>query len=366
MTSVNRVAALTAVGLGGWLGYQLLTQNGRLLLRIEALEERLAQLIAYSPTGDGSWRGLPIGSVVLDFALPTLSGGTMTLSQWQGRRVLLIFFDPRCGYCRRMLPDLAGLEPDPVHGRPVPLVISTGDAEENRRLMDGHGVRCPVLLQERDEVAQMYQVDGTPMGYLLDEQGTTASPLAVGAQALLDLADARPLNGAGAGEQAAGVRLDLGCGSDPRSGWVNHDRTGHAPYVAVAHDLNALPWPWPDASADEISALDVMEHLKLDVQQWLDECWRILRPNRSLYLRVPAWDNPVSYRDPTHRRVFHEETFDYWDRRSSLWLGYGRFYFAESNRWWRVERVERCNPARPEWPGDLCFRLVKDIREAPP
>ena len=30
------------VGLGCWLGFQLLRQNGRLLLRLEALEQRLA------------------------------------------------------------------------------------------------------------------------------------------------------------------------------------------------------------------------------------------------------------------------------------------------------------------------------------
>ena len=206
MSLVERALAWAVAGLGWWLGYKLFVQKGRLLLRIEALEERLAQLTGDSPTGDGSWRGLPVGSVVLDFALPTLAGPTMTLSQWQGRRVLLIFFDPGCGYCRQMLPDLARLEPDPDDGRPVPLVVSTGDPEENRRLMDSHGVRCPVLLQERNEVAQLCQVYGTPMGYLIDEQGVIASPLAVGALAILELASARRLNGTGSGENGAQTR----------------------------------------------------------------------------------------------------------------------------------------------------------------
>jgi peroxiredoxin len=191
---LERALEWAAVGLGGWLGYQLVVQNGRLLLRIEALEKRLAELTGTSTPTEPASRGLPVGSVVLDFALPTLGGPTMTLSQWRGRRVLLIFFDPFCGYCLGMLPELAGLELDPDDGRPVPLVISTGDPKENRRLMDLHGVRCPVLLQERNEVAQLCQVDGTPMGYLIDEQGATASPLAIGAQAIRDLATARRLN----------------------------------------------------------------------------------------------------------------------------------------------------------------------------
>src|SRR5437867_2805681 len=38
-----------AIGLGGWFGFQLLRQNGRLLFRLQALEQRLAQL----PTAPG-------------------------------------------------------------------------------------------------------------------------------------------------------------------------------------------------------------------------------------------------------------------------------------------------------------------------
>jgi peroxiredoxin len=87
-----------------------------------------------------------------------------------------------------MLPELAALPSNAGDGRPIPLILTTGDAEENRRLVETHGVRCPVLLQEQMEVASLYEVDSTPTGYLVDEQGLTAGPLAVGARALLDLA----------------------------------------------------------------------------------------------------------------------------------------------------------------------------------
>ena len=141
LSVVGRAAAWAIAGVGGWLGYQLLVQNGRLLLRIEALEERLG-MVADSPESDQSAvSGLPVGSAFFDFALPTLTGGTMTLSDLWGQRVVLIFFDPDCTYCRQMLPDLAKLEAHPKDGRPVPLVISTGDIEANRQLMDSYGVR---------------------------------------------------------------------------------------------------------------------------------------------------------------------------------------------------------------------------------
>jgi predicted SAM-dependent methyltransferase len=157
--------------------------------------------------------------------------------------------------------------------------------------------------------------------------------------------------------------LQLGCGIRPIASVegfdtiVNHDKVKHHDYVDVGHNLDVTPWPFEDASFDQITALDVMEHLKVDVQVWLDECWRILKPDGTLVLRLPAWDNPVSYRDPTHQRVYHNETFHYWDRRMQLHKDYGSFYFADSNRWWEIERVERINPATPT--GDLGFVLRK-------
>jgi len=147
--------------------------------------------------------------------------------------------------------------------------------------------------------------------------------------------------------------LQLGCGVRPIEGAVNHDRERHHDYVDVAHDLDILPWPWADESFDRIIALDVMEHLKLDVQQWLDECWRVLVPDGVLVLRLPAWDHECSHRDPTHRLFAHPEMFHYWDRHTQLYRDYGSYYFARSNRWWRVESVEP-RDAGANWGYVLC------------
>lgn len=131
--------------------------------------------------------------------------------------------------------------------------------------------------------------------------------------------------------------LQLGCGMRPMTGAVNHDRVKHSPWVVTEWDLDQRPWPWAEGQFGQIAALDVMEHLRLDVADWLDECWRILWPGGTLHLRLAGWDEPMSYRDPTHRRVFHLDTFDFWDKRSPLWHYYGRVYFGERGRWWRVE-----------------------------
>lgn len=149
--------------------------------------------------------------------------------------------------------------------------------------------------------------------------------------------------------------LELGAGRNPMPGMTaHHDRIAHSPHIAFAHDLDALPWPWADGEWDLVVARDVMEHLRLDVADWLDECWRILAPGGRLLLRLPSPANPLSYRDPTHRRInWHPETFHFWDRTQHQWREWGSIYFAERNRWWRVARVG-------EEHGDLTYELVKE------
>jgi peroxiredoxin len=188
------------VGVGCWLGYQLVRQHGRILLRLEALEEQLAQL-----TSAGAPRpptGLAVGSVAPTFDLPDLDGRRVALAQLRGQRILLLFFNPSCGFCLQMAPDLAALPTDDRDGQLLPIVVTTGDPEVNRQLVQQYAIRCPVLLQQQMEVATLYQVDGTPMGYLIDEQGHIASEIAVGAAAVLSLATAAPATSLGSSAEA--------------------------------------------------------------------------------------------------------------------------------------------------------------------
>lgn len=197
----------------GWLGYQLLRQGGRILVRLETLDEmilRLRQsadslahvLASNQPRVEATQpapppSGLPLGSAAPVFELPDLSGRRHSLSQFRGRQSLLIFFNPQCGFCVQMLPRLAAAEtPNGDGQRSTLLIVTTGDAAENRRLIEQHTIRSRVLLQEKMEVASQYRVHGTPIGYLLDEEGRIASETLIGADALLEVWNQRCLGSA--------------------------------------------------------------------------------------------------------------------------------------------------------------------------
>jgi peroxiredoxin len=195
-----------------WLGYQLVRQNGRILLRLESIERQLAPR---APAKGRAAGGLSVGTVAPDFELPDLAGVRRKRSEFRGKDVLLIFFNPKCGSCTKMAPELAALPIDGGDGRAVPVVVTTGDADENRRLVEQHGIRCVVLLQEQMEIANRYRAQGTPMGYRIDAGGQIASELAVGAEPLLKLADLKAAVGRGSPDPAHAI--------DRRSGGRSHE-----------------------------------------------------------------------------------------------------------------------------------------------
>ena len=86
------------IALGAWLGYQHLPQNGRILLRLDSIENQLRPRGGAQHPEAG---GLPVGSAAPDFELPDLAGVRRGLSEFRGKPVLLIFFNPGCGYCGR-------------------------------------------------------------------------------------------------------------------------------------------------------------------------------------------------------------------------------------------------------------------------
>lgn len=173
------------IAAGTWIGYQLIRQNGRILLRLESIERRLG---SRPPAQRLEAGGLAVGTDAPDFELPDFTGLSRKLSDFRGRDVLLIFFNPKCGFCTKMADDLAALPLEAGDGRAMPLVVTTGDPEENRQLVERHGIRCVVLLQKEMEVASQFRAHGTPMGYRIDAAGRIASELAVGGDPLLKLA----------------------------------------------------------------------------------------------------------------------------------------------------------------------------------
>ena len=136
--------------------------------------------------------------------------------------------------------------------------------------------------------------------------------------------------------------LNLGAGNLPRPDAVNHDLRKHRPEIDIAWDLNDLPWPWEDKSFDFIIARAVLEHLRINLMESVNECWRILRPGGRMYLKLPHWRSDISYIDPTHYWKFSLLTPTFFDPDTE----YGRAYAFYSDRKWKIVKGPRLNDAK--------------------
>ncbi len=116
------------------------------------------------------------------------------------------------------------------------------------------------------------------------------------------------------------MKINLGCGLEKLEGYMSVDKRLMLG-AEMVHDLDVMPWPFDDCSAEEIRAFDVFEHLE-DVIGAMDECWRILQPGGRLTIRGPAPDSPNLWVDVTHRRAFVEHSFDHFDWTTELGLKY--------------------------------------------
>jgi peroxiredoxin len=130
--------------------------------------------------------GLSTGARAPVFRLPGLDGTELSLAEFQGQRVLLVFSDPNCSPCNQLVPQL-----EQLHRRMTDLqvvMISRGDLETNRVKVAEHGLTFPVVLQRQWDTSREYGMFMTPAAYLIDKEGTIEAEVALGGDAILALA----------------------------------------------------------------------------------------------------------------------------------------------------------------------------------
>ena len=132
-----------------------------------------------------------VGKPAPAVSLPDLEGRTVALADFRGQPTAVLFWNPGCGFCQRMLPDLKAWEESPPQDAPKLVLVSSGDPEENR----GQGLRSPILLDHGFQVGTAFGAVGTPSAILIDARGNVASKLGVGASEVLGLLN--PIDPAG-------------------------------------------------------------------------------------------------------------------------------------------------------------------------
>jgi peroxiredoxin len=138
---------------------------------------------AAAPTVEAAQK---VGEQAPEVKLPNLEGNTVELADFRGEKTLVLFWNPGCGFCQQMLPDLKEWEAQASEGAPNLVVVSAGSEEANRE----QGLSSTVVLDQNFATGRAFGASGTPSAVLVDAQGKVASDIAVGAPAVMELAGA--------------------------------------------------------------------------------------------------------------------------------------------------------------------------------
>ena len=132
--------------------------------------------------------------------------------------------------------------------------------------------------------------------------------------------------------------IDIGCGGNKQGkDWFGIDYR-KMPGVDLVQDLESFPWKIPSESFNTAVASHVVEHINPShgiFINFMNEAWRILKPDGEFVIAAPYATSIGMLRDPTHCNFINEETWSYFDPDDSFY--HGGLYRIYSPLPWRIK-----------------------------
>ena len=117
--------------------------------------------------------GLDVGAQAPDFTAQTLDDKTITLADYQGRKLALVFFSVQCQPCRDLLSQLKHMEAEVQQMDVDLLLVSRDEREATEALMAEIDMHLPVLIapSPSNPFFDDYKVVHTPFYCFINPQG---------------------------------------------------------------------------------------------------------------------------------------------------------------------------------------------------
>ena len=177
------VALVATIAVGGYAVLHVLRNYGRVLVRLDAVEERLSSAgLDLEDPDDMPALGLEPGTPAPVFELDSIDGVRVSLDDLRepGNPVLLLFTSPTCGPCSVLMATIAEWQRE-HDGELTVALLSDGDLDAIRVEAEEHGL-VNVLVDTDLTTYEAYEANGTPSAVLVGDDGTVATWLAAGSE----------------------------------------------------------------------------------------------------------------------------------------------------------------------------------------
>ncbi len=112
------------------------------------------------------------------------------------------------------------------------------------------------------------------------------------------------------------IKLNLGSGRTTYPGFINVDQAD-LPETKLQLNLEKLPLPFENNSVSEVICEHTLEHLG-NFKEFLEELYRVTVSGGKWHFVVPYYKYEGTFRDPTHKCFFSENTFDYFTEKNTF------------------------------------------------
>lgn len=116
--------------------------------------------------------GAGVGMPAPNFKLQNPNGQTVSLSDFQGKPILLNFWATRCPPCREEMPYIQEIYEEWSGKGLEVLAINIGESPSTvEEFIKSHNLSLPVLLDAKQAVAIKYNITGIPTTFFIDKDG---------------------------------------------------------------------------------------------------------------------------------------------------------------------------------------------------